>query len=227
MVNKTILISGVTGNLGRAVAEKFIDQGYEVYGLADISTPNVEGLSGYFRADLADPESIAPVLKQIKQRIERIDVIVSTVGGYMSGGITDMESEAMMKMFRLNLFSTCNFIIPLFNQMLAQKNGRIFLVGARAGLSARHRAVSVAYGLSKAAIFALAESLNKEGEKLNVVTSVLVPSIIDTPQNRQAMPDSDFNKWVKPERIANVISFYASSDAEILREPVIKVYGNS
>jgi hypothetical protein len=69
--------------------------------------------------------------------------------------------------------------------------------------------------------------MNDEAKGHNVVTSVVVPSTIDTPQNRKAMPDADFDKWVKPEAIADVIYFHCSDAAAVLREPVIKVYGNS
>ena len=85
----------------------------------------------------------------------------------------------------------------------------------------------VAYGLAKSLIFRLAELMNAEAKGTNVVTSVIVPSTIDTPQNRKSMPDADPTKWVKPEAIADVIYFYCTDAAAVLREPVIKVYNNS
>jgi len=69
--------------------------------------------------------------------------------------------------------------------------------------------------------------MNDEAKGYNVVTSVVVPSTIDTPQNRKSMPDADPSKWVKPEAIADVINFYCSDEASVLREPIIKVYNNS
>ena len=85
----------------------------------------------------------------------------------------------------------------------------------------------VAYGLSKSLIFRLAEMMNDEAKGTNVVTNVVAPSTIDTPSNRKSMPDADFSKWVTPEAIADVIYFHCSDEATIMREPVIKVYGNS
>jgi NAD(P)-dependent dehydrogenase (short-subunit alcohol dehydrogenase family) len=85
----------------------------------------------------------------------------------------------------------------------------------------------VAYSLGKSLIFRLAELMNAEAKGTDVVTSVIVPSTIDTPQNRKSMPDVDFNKWVKPEAIADVIHFYCSAGAAVLREPVIKIYNNA
>ena len=85
----------------------------------------------------------------------------------------------------------------------------------------------VAYGLAKSLIFRLAELMNDEAKGTNVVTSVVVPSTIDTPQNRKSMPDTDPGKWVTPEAIADVIYFYCSDQSAVLREPVIKVYNNA
>jgi len=73
----------------------------------------------------------------------------------------------------------------------------------------------------------LAEMLNAAGGDRGVVASVIVPSTIDTPTNREAMPKADASLWVKPEEIAEVIAFLVSSKATAVREPVIKVYGGA
>ncbi len=69
--------------------------------------------------------------------------------------------------------------------------------------------------------------LNAEGKKKSIITSVIVPSTLDTPQNRSAMPDANFANWVKPEDIAEIMHFTISDKAKVLREPIIKVYGNA
>jgi NAD(P)-dependent dehydrogenase (short-subunit alcohol dehydrogenase family) len=111
--------------------------------------------------------------------------------------------------------------------MLLQGSGRIFLIGSKPGLSMKNSKGMVAYGLAKSLIFQLAELMNEEAKGTNVVTSVIVPSTIDTQQNRQSMPDADFSKWVKPEAIADAIYFHCSPAAASLREPIVKVYGNA
>ena len=85
----------------------------------------------------------------------------------------------------------------------------------------------VAYGLSKSLIFRLAELMNDEAKGTNVVTTVIVPSTIDTPQNRGATPKADFTKWVKAEDIAELVHYHSSENAAALREPVLKIYGGS
>ena len=85
----------------------------------------------------------------------------------------------------------------------------------------------VAYGLAKSLVVRLAELMNIEAKGKNVVTSLVVPSTVDTAQNRKAMPNAHFSDWIKPEDIAQIIYFYSSLKADSLRETVIKVYNNA
>ena len=125
-------------------------------------------------------------------------------------------------------FNTSYFVArPVFQQMMKQANGRIVLVGSRPALDAKAGKQTVAYALSKSLIFTLAELLNAEGSEKNVVTSVIVPSTIDTPVNRSSMPDADFSKWVQPKEIAELIDIVISNKAKSLRAPVLKIYGNA
>jgi NAD(P)-dependent dehydrogenase (short-subunit alcohol dehydrogenase family) len=111
--------------------------------------------------------------------------------------------------------------------MMKQGNGRIFLIGSRQGLNILKGKSAVAYSFSKSLLFRLAELLNAEAKGKNVVASVIVPSIIDTPSNRESMPDANFSDWVAPSAIADVIYFYSSNEGNPIREPVIKMYGKS
>jgi NAD(P)-dependent dehydrogenase (short-subunit alcohol dehydrogenase family) len=154
-------------------------------------------------------------------------VAVLTVGGFAMGHIADTSTADILKQYKLNFETAYNIARPVFVQMMKQNGGRIFLIGSRPGLDATDSKGMVAYGLGKSLIFRLAELLNDEGEAQGVVTSVVVPSTIDTPQNRKAMPKADFNRWVKPEEIADTIYYYASDAAKSIREPVIKMFGNS
>ena len=85
----------------------------------------------------------------------------------------------------------------------------------------------MAYALSKSLLVKLASMLNEEAKDKDVITSLIVPSTIDTPVNRKAMPNANFEAWVKPEKIADIINFYCSDAASVIRQPVIRVYNNS
>ena len=107
------------------------------------------------------------------------------------------------------------------------EGGRLVFIGSRPSLVAKQGKNNIAYALSKSLLFKLAEFLNEEAANKNVVASVVIPSTIDTPQNRKSMPDADYNKWVKPEKIAETIAFICSEEATPLRESIFKVSGNA
>lgn len=227
---RTILVTGASGNLGQGVIKKFLAEGFHVTGTLvpndpvgiDIKNEHFEGIV----VDLMDEEAAAGLVNAIISKRGNLDVAVLTVGGFVMGGIADTGIGDIRQQIRLNFETAYHVARPVFLQMLKQKKGRIFLIGSRPGSDMRNSKGMVAYGLSKSLIFRLAELMNEEAKGIDVVTSVIAPSTIDTPQNRRSMPDADFSKWVTPEAIAAVIHFYASDAAGILREPVIKVYGN-
>lgn len=143
------------------------------------------------------------------------------------GSIADTSSADLLKQYRLNVETAYHVARPVFVQMMKQGSGRIFLIGSRPGSDMRFSKGMTAYGMAKSLIFRLAELMNEEARGTDVVTIVVVPSTIDTPQNRKAMPDADFSAWVKPETIAEVICYHASPSAAALREPVLHLYGNA
>jgi len=228
---KTAIVTGASGNMGQAVVKKFLAEGYKVIGTIipndpvkiDVDSPNFETTI----VNLADEENSQQFIESVIQKNGRIDVAVLTVGGFAMGTVVETKTADVLKQYKLNFETAYNTARPAFIQMLKQNSGRIFIIGSRPGLDAKNGKGLVAYGLSKSLIFRLAELMNDEAKGKNVVTSVIVPSTIDTPQNRKGMPDADPSKWVKAEDIANVIYFYCKEEASVLREPLIKVYNNA
>jgi len=228
---KTAIVTGASGNLGQAVVNKFLAEGYNVVGtvipndLVPINFPS----DNFEKAvvDLTDEDDTQKFISAVITKYETIDAAIFTVGGFAMGGIADTTSADILKQYRLNFETAYNIARPVFMQMMKQDSGRLFFIGARPGLLATNSEGMVAYGLAKSLVVRLTELINLEAKGKNVVASVVVPSTIDTPQNRQSMPDTDFNKWVKPEDIATTIYFYCTEHAAALREPVIKMYNKS
>jgi NAD(P)-dependent dehydrogenase (short-subunit alcohol dehydrogenase family) len=228
---RTIFISGATGNLGRAVVKRFLDAGDKVYGTL---LPGEALPEGQFNeqfvpvtVDLNNEAASEMAINNIISKQGSIDVAVLTAGGFTMGDIAGTSYENILDQFKLNVETAYHAARPIFQQMLKKGSGRIFMVGSRPGLDMRNSKGMVAYGLTKSLIFRLAELMNQEAKGLDVVTTVIVPSTIDTPQNRKSTPDADFTKWVKAEAIAELVFYHSSENASALRETVLKIYGGS
>ena len=230
-MKKNILITGAAGNLGQAAVTEFLKQGQRVIAITSIGKPlenkmNQDLIS--LEADLTQEISVEEVVDKIVTKFKSIDVALLLVGGYAGGTVFNTDGESLRKMYSLN-FETAYFTSrPVFSQMLKQTaGGRIIFIGARPALNVKDGKGSLAYALSKSLVFKLADFLNAEGASKNVLSSVIVPSTMDTPVNRAAMPKADFASWVTPEAVAEVMTFVASDKASPLREAVLKVYGNA
>lgn len=230
-MEKTVIVTGASGNMGQAVVKKFLGANYQVVGTIIPNDPvplddhpNLEKVI----VNLMDENNSHQFVESIAEKNGTIDAAVLTVGGFAMNKIADTSAADILKQYKLNFETAYNIARPVFAQMMRQDSGRIFLVGSRPGLDiSRHGKGMVAYSLAKSLIFRLAEMMNAEAKDHNVVTSVIVPSTIDTPQNRKAMPDASFESWVKPEDIANAIYFYCTEETAALREPVIKLYNKA
>lgn len=228
---KNVLITGAAGNLGRAAVTKFTGEGYRVIATVEPGRGlgyNVPDTVTVYPVDLQDETATADFVAKVTTAFTTIDAALLLVGGFGGGGISAATGKDIKKMIALN-FETAFYVArPLFGQMLKQEHGgRIVLVGARAALEPETGKNFLAYSLSKSLLFDFAALLNAEGAGKKVVTSVIVPSTIDTPANRAQMPKADFSKWVLPEKIAEVMAFIASENASAISGTVFKVYGNA
>jgi NAD(P)-dependent dehydrogenase (short-subunit alcohol dehydrogenase family) len=228
--NKTILVTGGTGGLGRAVALAFLEEEANVVVTyrkqeefdALKKTPKLEG----YAADVTDEGSVNRLLENILAAHGQLDALVNTVGGY-AGGIKFWEADAKVfdQMLALNLrsgYTLCRAIVPA---MLRQKHGSIINIAAKAAFD--HPGGAAAYAAAKAAAVAMLDSLAADLKGTGVRANSILPSVIDTEVNRKAMPKANFAKWRKPEQIARVILFLCSDDASVVHGAAIPVYGDS
>jgi len=231
---KVAIITGAAGNLGQAVAEAFKRAGARRV-LVDRGTDRLAQL--YPQADpaevmlangidLADPLHAERLVRDALAHFQRIDVLVNAVGGYAGGKAVHEDDLANWeKMFRINLHTTLNASRAVIPVMLRQGSGRIVNVAARAGLTGVP--TLSAYSASKSAVIRLTESLAGELKDRGVTVNCVLPGTIDTPQNRQDMPKSDFSKWVAPAALADAILFLASEPARAVTGAALPVYGRS
>lgn len=231
--NQVALITGASGNLGSAVARAFrassaklvlVDRREDILNevFPDLMADPYCLLTSC--ADLTNPEEVGSVITAAMQRFGRIDVLVNTVGGYRAGKpLHETSLDTWQFMINVNaatVFITSQAVIP---QMIAQKAGKIISLAARPGL--RGQADAAAYSASKAAVIRLTESAAAELRHRGINVNCILPGTIDTPQNREAMPDADYDTWVKPESLAEVILFLSSPAARDIHGAAIPVYG--
>jgi NAD(P)-dependent dehydrogenase (short-subunit alcohol dehydrogenase family) len=228
---KTIIITGANGNLGTAVTNLFIAKGYKVIATvineeAQKEMPNHPNLQVNI-VNLAIEEEAANFIKESIDKYQKIDGALMLVGGFAMGNIKETKNEDIKKQITLNFDTAYHIARPLFQHMLENNSGRLVFIGSRPALEAKYGKNLIAYGLSKSLLFKLAEYINEEAKGKNVTATVIAPSTLDTPQNRQSMPDVNPNIWVQPEALAEILEFIVSEKALPLREPIFKVYNNA
>ena len=228
---KTIIITGANGNLGMAVTSIFLSRGYRVVATVRVQAdlkelPQNQNLQAEV-LDLTNENETEKFVQKIIDRYQTVDGALLLVGGFAAGDMAATKSEDIKKQINLNFDTAYHVTRPLFQHMVKKNNGKIVFVGARPALQAATGKNLIAYGLSKSLLFKLAEYLNAEAKGKNVSVSVVAPSTIDTEPNRKSMPDADFEKWVKPEALAEVLEFLISDKGGVLRETVLKVYNNA
>lgn len=231
--NKVVLVTGAAGNLGQAVSRAFFQYGAFIV-LADrspdrlaqiypdlASSPQVLFATPF---ELVDPDSVHSLVERVVERYGRLDILVNTVGGYRAGEpVHETPIDTFDLMLNINVrtaFMISQAVIPV---MLAQAAGKIIHVSSKAGLAGA--ANNAAYSAAKSALIRLTESMAAELKSHSINVNCVLPGVIDTPQNRAAMPHADIAKWVTPDEIANVILFLASDESRAIQGAAIPVTG--
>ena len=232
---KLALVAGGTGGLGRAVTLAFLEEGAKVVvtyrdqkewdDLKAIIAASISELAGH-RVDVTDSAGVGELVQKIVAEYGHLDVMVNTVGAYAGGmKLWETDPKVFDQMLTLNLRAGYTLLRAVVPEMLMQKQGAIISVASKAALD--HAAGAAAYAASKAAAVAMIDSLAADLKGSGVRVNSILPSIIDTPANRRAMPNADFAQWPKPEEIARVILFLCSDDARLIHGAAVPVYGNS
>ena len=233
--SRVVLVAGGTGGLGRTVSLAFLKEGARVVvtyrtpteldTVKNLAADNGWHLDGY-DVDVTDEAGANKLVEGIVARHGRLDVMVNTVGGYAGGvKLWEMDTRVFDQMLALNLRAGYMLARATVRQMLKQGSGAIVNVASKAAID--HEAGAGAYAASKAAAVAMIDSLAQDLKGTGIRVNSVLPSIIDTKANRNAMPKADFTKWPKPDEIARVIVFLCGDDAKLVHGAAIPVFGNS
>lgn len=226
---QTILITGAAGQLGAAVASTFQQRGARLV-LLDRDAGALQRRFGDIAdavlvdVDLLDRAQVAERVAQALARVGRIHTLCHVAGGFRMGEkVHETSGQTWDFLLGLNAGSLLNIAAAVVPHLIAQGGGQIVTVGAAAAL--KGGADMGAYAASKAALIRLTESMSAELRDQGVNVNCVLPSIIDTPDNRASMPDADVSRWVAPEALADVIAFLASDAARAIHGAAIPVTG--
>ena len=232
---EVVIVAGGTGGLGKFVSLAFLKEDARVLvtyrrdaefrALSMSAGQKAQFLEGY-PVDATDEKSVGNFISTVTAQHKRIDVLVNTIGGYAGGvKLWNIQTSTFDQMLALNLRSgylLARAVVPL---MMRAGQGSIVNVAAKAAID--HAPGAAAYAASKAAAVALMDSLAGDTRGTGVRVNSILPSIIDTPANRDAMPNAEFAIWPKPEDIAQVILFLASDAAKTVHGASIPVFGKT
>ena len=230
-MDRSVIITGGTGGLGSAVVARLLDDGWRtvVPWIVERELERVTERPGLelIQADLFDPAAVAKVAELGAGRPGApLRGVVNLVGGFDAPGrVHETPVEAFEAQFRLNLRPTYLVTAAAIPAMLNAGGGSIVCVGTRAALQPFSGAAG--YIASKAAVIAFAQALSVEYKQDRIRANAVLPSVIDTPANRESMPNADHERWVHPAEIAAVIAGLLSDDFGVTSGAAIPVYGRA
>lgn len=223
MNQRVVAVTGGHGVLGQAVAEAALEDGLAVAVIDHASGRScAEGVLELGGIDLTDPAAAEAAVQAVVDRFGRLDVLLNIAGGFVWQTVDD-AAPAWDRMHSLNLMTALNACRAALPHLKRSAEGRIVNVGAAAAL--RSAAGMGAYAASKAGVHRLTESLAEELKSTSVTVNAVLPSILDTPQNRRDMPQADPSSWVAPADLARVMLFLASPGSRAVTGALLPVTG--
>lgn len=225
LAGKRVAVTGAFGTLGTAVVRGVQAAGARVAAI-DRATAPAAGLDDaalFGGVDLSDFASAQATLDNVAQTLGGLDALVNIAGAFRWETLSDGSLDTWDLLYRINLRTAAAASKAALPHLVKRGSGRIVNIGA--GAAAKAGAGMGAYAASKAGVARLTEALAEELKDQHITVNAVLPSIIDTPPNRADMPTADFDRWVKPEQLADVIVFLLSEQAAAITGALLPVSG--
>jgi NAD(P)-dependent dehydrogenase (short-subunit alcohol dehydrogenase family) len=225
--SRVVLLTGASGGLGEPLAEDLLAHGFVVAGVARSmkSSPRTDRFLP-IEADLVATDGARDAVRSAIERAGRIDALVHALGGFAGGeDVAHTDDATWHRMIDLNLWAAFSVFREVLPRFLEAKRGRIVAIGSR--VAVEPRAGLSAYGISKAGLVALVRTAALEVAGAGVTVNAILPSVIDTPQNRSMDPGADTSGWVKPSSIASCVRWLLSDGAADVNGAAIPMYGGA
>jgi NAD(P)-dependent dehydrogenase (short-subunit alcohol dehydrogenase family) len=237
--DRIVVITGGAGALGSTLAKRLAGEGCKI-ALFDVE-PSKGRLDELVKeigagkamsqaSDFASDEAWSVALDAVKARFGAAPTHAALIAGGWAGGVPVHETKddaTYQRMITTNVDSTYRALRSLLPAMVAAGSGSIVVVGSRAVERPWTSPGDAAYAASKAAVVTIAKTVAQEVIDHGVRINAILPSTMDTPANRAAMPEADRSRWVSLSSAAGVISFLLGSDARDVSGAVIPVYGRA
>lgn len=239
--DKIAIVTGGTGALGRVVVNRFAGAGMKVYvpvrsipefnKIFDDSQNDKEEFKGLLRryaipCDASNEEEVTEFCSNVVKQDKRIDFLVNTVGGYHPKRLViDTDKELIEKQLLLNFYTTFYFTKHALTYMKASNFGRVISIGAKPAVEPT--AGKFAYSFSKSGVINLMQTLAEEYKDSNLTFNTIVPSIIDTPANRESMQNQDYSKWITPDEIAEECLALIGDESGSNSGNIVKMFGRT
>lgn len=220
--DKVVVVTGALGSLGRAVSSAAAKVGAKVYAVDVVDGQPEAGVEATPALDLGDAEATHKAFAAIAAKAGRIDALVNIAGGFAWETVSEGSIDTWDHLYQLNVRTAVNASKAALPHIPAD-GGRIVSISAAGSVKADNGLG--AYAASKSGVSRLTEALAEELKSRNVTVNAVMPSVIDTKPNREAMPDADFSSWVTPAALADVILFLLSPRAEAVTGALIPVVG--
>ncbi len=218
---KVVLIPGGNGGLGQAVVPAFVQAGARVVSVGrGSSTSPAQGWVS-MEADVTDEQDVQRLVDEVVQKEGRVDVLINLVGGFASGRALETESSLWQRMLTLNLTAAFLLSKAVIPGMMARRSGRIIHVAARSVVEPFPGAF--AYIVSKSGLVAMVRTLAMELTGSGITVTGVLPGTMDTPANRENMPESDPSTWTKPESVAQTLLLLASNEADQINGAIVPI----
>ena len=231
MPGRVAIVAGGTGALGQSICLAFLSAGHTVCvpfavpeetealraRLGPAEAPRLDAAA----CDVTDEAAVNRFVAGVVERHGRVDVLVNAVGGFAGGDLASTSLTEWNRILTLNLNTAvlgCRAVLPA---MTRAGRGRIVNIASRAVVPPQGG--FIAYTVSKSAVITLTQALAQEVRAHGITVNAVLPSTMDTPANRQAMPDADRASWVSTDAVALVVAFLASDAAEAVSGAAVPV----
>ena len=220
---RSVIVTGGFGVLGQEVSRAFAAQGDKVARIdfAPAAKTALDGALDIGGVDLTDEGATRAALEKVVAAQGGIDVLVNIAGGFTWETLAEGSIESWARMQSMNLMTAATITQLALPELKKAQDGRIVSIGAGAAVKAGMG--MGAYAASKAGVHRLTEALADELADTGVTVNAVLPTVIDTPNNRADMPGEDFSKWVQPAAIADLILFIASPGSRAVTGALIPV----